>query len=94
MTLSGVSSGTDFAMIDLELTIDPAFANDYTLELTSLDLPNVSTVPEVQPIALVGAVCLLGLVFGPWLNRHRARAWHRRGKNGRNGLSGPSPFCP
>jgi hypothetical protein len=69
---TGVFSGSELAKIDPTLTIDPAFANDY--ELSPLDFTDVSTAPEVQPLALVGALCLLGLTFGPWLRASRTRA--------------------
>jgi hypothetical protein len=41
------------------------------LELTPLDIPEVSTVPEVQPVAVIGALSLFGLAFRPRLKARR-----------------------
>jgi len=70
---SGVFSGSELAKIDPTLTIDPAFASDYELELTPLDIPEVSTVPEVEPLVLVGGFCLFGLALQAQLKARRAR---------------------
>jgi hypothetical protein len=72
----GVFSGSDLAMVDPTFTLDPQFQNDFTLELSPFpaDLTNVSTVPKVQPLVLIGALCLFGFAFGRRLEVHRTRS--------------------